>query len=487
MKKTFVIFILCLVLALGGVAAAVLPIRDSQDQVTVSATTLEGDPRAAQGLTATAILQLNGQVTWSIAVPADDPQAAVTERSQSLGSPDPDSYAYSPQVNLSDDRDAAGFSSPSGSPLEDALNQSSPLVKVINPVYADVASRTPKGESRTETLNMADYLDHYSFSLWVDYPYDLQWEGQTMETYQGAEAIGQAIRDFFAIPLPEEDLWAVTVEKNQEGDILALQCKAAGFTPSLYPLTVFPQGACLFTFRDDLAFGLDFDQIPGGYGIYRMDRADTILALESLTNVFSLPEGSSVLTMDLAPDGKDLFLTYCLGEDYTLLILDPETMTVKQSFPIPARAPLTTQVFTLDYQGKSISRESFQWDVDAALYLENGFLVYGYETFHFFARNPDGSYALQFSCPRPVSVSGSPSNLFAAWNGEKLALASGTYTTYTDTGFTVTILDDAGAVLYRGLYENSLSDPVQESHNYNVESPNVPILAESDYLALAWE
>ena len=487
MKKTFVLFILCLVLILGGVAAAALPIRDSQDQVTVTATTLEGDPRAAQGLTATAILQLNGQVTWSIAVPADAPQAAVTERSQSLGPSDPDPYAYPIQVNLFDDRDAAGFSSLPGSPLEDALNQSSPLVKVINPVYADVASRTPKGEARTETLNMADYLDHYPFSLRVDYPYDLQWEGQTIETYQGAEAIGQATRDFFAIPLPEEDLWAVTVEKNQEGNILALQSRAAGFTPYLYPLTVFPQGACLFTFRDDLAFGLDFGQIPGGYGVYRMDRADTILTLESLTNIFSLPEGSSVLTMDLTPDGKYLFLTYCLGEDYTLLILDPETMTVKQSFPIPGQAPLTTQVFAFDYQGKSISREGIQWDVNSTLCQDDCFLLYGAFTFHLFTRNQNGTYIHQFSCPRPASVSGNPSNLFATWNGEKLALASGTYTTYTDTDFTVTILDDTGAVLYRGLYENSLSDPVQESHNYNVESPNVPILAESGPLTLAWE
>ena len=52
MKKTFLVFSLCLVLALAGLTAVVVSLHDSRDDVEVTLTTRTGDPIHAQGLTA---------------------------------------------------------------------------------------------------------------------------------------------------------------------------------------------------------------------------------------------------------------------------------------------------------------------------------------------------------------------------------------------------------------------------------------------------
>ena len=88
MKGTFLAFLLCLALALGGLGAAAHTLGTQGQAVAVSARPRQGDPAAAQGLVATQQAQYqpgrnrpsqwNGALLWDLTIPLDNPAASRT-------------------------------------------------------------------------------------------------------------------------------------------------------------------------------------------------------------------------------------------------------------------------------------------------------------------------------------------------------------------------------------------------------------------------
>ena len=88
MKGTFLAFLLCLALALGGLGAAAHTLGTQGQGVEVSARPRQGDPAAAQGLVATQQAQYqpgrnrpgqwNGTLLWDLTIPLDNPAASRT-------------------------------------------------------------------------------------------------------------------------------------------------------------------------------------------------------------------------------------------------------------------------------------------------------------------------------------------------------------------------------------------------------------------------
>ena len=88
MKGTFLAFLLCLALALGGLGAAAHTLGTQGQGVEVSARPRQGDPAAAQGLVATQQAQYqpgrnrpsqwNGALLWDLTIPLDNPAASRT-------------------------------------------------------------------------------------------------------------------------------------------------------------------------------------------------------------------------------------------------------------------------------------------------------------------------------------------------------------------------------------------------------------------------
>ena len=88
MKGTFLAFLFCLALALGGLGAAAHTLGTQGQGVEVSARPRQGDPAAAQGLVATQQAQYqpgrnrpgqwNGALLWDLTIPLDNPAASRT-------------------------------------------------------------------------------------------------------------------------------------------------------------------------------------------------------------------------------------------------------------------------------------------------------------------------------------------------------------------------------------------------------------------------
>jgi len=182
MKKTFVLFILCLVLVLGGVAAVVLPIRDSRDQVTVTAETLAGDPTAAQGLVAEQTFHYNYKLYWDVTIPLADPAAASTVFTRDDSLP-PDSV---PDDSLSLYFPAAGFGI-------DSLESWPDLMEL----FLDVAARTPDGDTRLELVHPGDYMEYYPLTGDISF-YNAAGEGTSLD-------LTPMLQWFFRLPVLAQD------------------------------------------------------------------------------------------------------------------------------------------------------------------------------------------------------------------------------------------------------------------------------------------
>ena len=89
----------------------------------------------------------------------------------------------------------------------------------LAPLYADVASRTPPGETRTETVDPRQYLDCYPLQVTVNLAnQETDYDWSVSQTARAQEAaLQEAFQAFFAFPFAPDTRWAVTVSKEDRG------------------------------------------------------------------------------------------------------------------------------------------------------------------------------------------------------------------------------------------------------------------------------
>ena len=458
MKKTFVLFILCLVLVLGGVAAVVLPIRDSRDQVTVTAETLAGDPTAAQGLVAEQSFHYNYKLYWDVTIPLADPAAASTvfTRDDSLppdSVPDDSFTLYFPDY---------GYGTDHLEPWPDLMD-----------LFLDVGSRTPDGDTYLELVSPKDYMEHYPLTGHISF-YNAAGEGTSLD-------LTPMLKAFFRLPVLESDRWFIQITKDDRGALGHLFFHTMADAVQPYTCSALADSYALFTFGETSKPILpDFSQVPGGFGLYRVDFAPgqdgvPVLVPDSLCNVYPLPQDTWVAGLTLSPDQKEVYLLTVQGDETLCTVLDGETMAAKQTFPVPLPPPETT-VTAKGTENIDLGAWEHQVSPLAKFACGENFLCFQEDkTFHLFTRQADGTFGFQFTGTLTEHMQGRESyrNSHAlVWNGEKLAAASQSL-----DGLCLSVFGPDGALLYEGRYVTSLAEVHDSGASFLVEAP----------LALAWE
>lgn len=496
MKKSLVLFFLCLVLTLGGAVAGVLAVHGDRDQVVITENTAKGDRSAAQGLVAKQTVQAANHLTWDLTIPLGEPEKATAEFTHLAGNELLDAFSY-PRYGMQV-QSLRFYASPynsSGATLDELLAENyhypyspEPLTDLLR----EADRQIPAGETKTVTLPLKQYMDTYPLGSGMDLPCDSKYDAET-----------QMINDFFQFPVLEEETFNCKMIKNPDGTIAEVATDYALFQLDFSSANIVLDDHCFFTFSSDIQEieGLDFSLVPGGFGIYRLDYPETNdgiheLDTDSLRNVYPLDPDAAVLTFALSPDEKDLILTTWLDGEYRCTILDPDTMTARQSFRIPAAAPASATRYTTTGAG-AYQATIREYSISTLRQGENCLLFCGYDTFFFFAREPGGEYSLICSgendrlplCKLGVDTS---TSVCVAWNGEKLAVGK-TLDSSQDPGLFLYVYDTSGDLLYRGIYETSLEDrpgAAEESglylyqHGpYGLTASPVPGRA----LTLAWE
>ena len=188
-----------------------------------------------------------------------------------------------------------------------------PTSPALGPLYEQVARRTPPGQTRTEILNPSQFLDAYPLQVTLDLAGQSPDYSQA-ETFESQfdPSAQEAFQAFFRFPFAPDTRWKVTVTKDQDGLLTQLAIAPTG--EEFLTGTVSTVGAhtAYFTLTPSTQTGStlpDFQQVPGGYGLYRLrfltgEGGRVQIDPDSLEMVYPLdPRAVSVLSLTLSSPG----------------------------------------------------------------------------------------------------------------------------------------------------------------------------------------
>lgn len=483
MKRAFVVLALCLVLALVCLTAWAVPVSQSGKQVVVTAQTLAGDPSAAEGLTAQQGAIYENQLVWEMTIPASHPEDTVTDFTRYLYDARkvpqaPESFGGIQVYTMTSFGMGLGNA---GVPLDEELSFFTSADRGLNamkPLLASVCDNAEPGESYTETVRPTDTLSHYPLSIDTHLPQVESWRYSTnggwsseweMDSFQ---AFYTAFQDFFAIPIPEEARWDITVCTTENGNLQELGVNALEHSAQLNTVSAVGETTCYLAFLTiDETTAPDLSQVPGGPGIYAVDYGAGQVYADTLRNFFPLPKEELVQALSLSPDGETLALLTHRDGSYTCTLIDPATATVRQRL-----CPT-----------ESTGQSSFYSQV----WGENFLLLYSNENFVLYEKQADDSYAFAMAGAFPATLLNAP---VCAWDGARLAIGTVDYNRASAVSFALAVYQ-AGQLTYWGQYEtslNQLSDPAQAEaeeeailQTFDRFLPGISIL-QANPLSLTW-
>lgn len=193
-------------------------------------------------------------------------------------------------------------------------------------VVRAVMERTAPGESHTETVRLSDYYEYYplKFSLHRD----------DLKIYYNDDD-SKFYADYFRVPVPEWLTLEITLEKNDAGDVAALDCNSDYFV-EFSQVSVFGQEGCYFVYYLMDGDGSGTERMGVASGIYfvpyLMGTYGNSIDPEQTRMLYELPPGLIPVDMELNEDRGELYLVTMEGQDYYLNVyrIDRENHVQKQ-------------------------------------------------------------------------------------------------------------------------------------------------------------
>ncbi|MDY5594298.1 MAG: hypothetical protein SPF59_01335 [Oscillospiraceae bacterium] len=459
MRKSLILTLILLVLAIGGFGAAHAAVNAQKDAVVITETTAAGDPAAAEGVRVQLRTKCAGHLLWETHYAAGAPDGTYTD------------FTFSYRTLQDSEESYAGldlytiWNYSYGGPLgETADEREKPQLKL----FRDVASRLGDASQRMETLALRDYYEFYPLDGYLDLP-ALRENGGTPLV---AEYV--PIQSFFRIPVPEDVRVTVTVRRDSETkyyDCAVTAVPGSGW--NLWTNSVVAGDDTVYFalgFRTENGDIVDTSRIPGGVGIYRLSVAEEPASLET---VFPLDPADEVSDLHLSADGRRLLLITLEGDTYYLTVIDLETMTALQKLPVLEDA-VDSGFRCADYKDDFLVVQFYTEPLEQ--HDEHGTLVMHFDAepqhrFVVITAPETGNYA--------VALRGDVDANDGAWqgyegstemdfNGEALVIAAPWYEGIVPRGFWLSVYG-ADGLRYSGRYASSLmadqpEDTVSSDH-----------------------
>lgn len=455
MRRSLIITLLLLALAVATVGYAHSSLDINKDRVTLAAELLYGDKYQADGLGVDLRIHCDYRLFWDTGYRFGKTPQIETEFTFSAAQQQPPmSYPY--QLIRIETRFGGGYSSSGTINLDEQLLP-----------FQDVADRTQPHETHTETVYINDYYDFYP--LEVDLEHSLGFS-----INQGTR---QIFEDYFQIPVDPRHRVQIEITKNAAGEVRGSGMSSLAEYVVIQTLDTETDTHCFFALfgYDTEGKPLDYSHIPGGYGIYRFplhneSEKTHILAPSELQTVFSLEaERQPVVGLATSTDKSRLLLVTIEADNYMLTVLAAVTLQQQQQLtllPTAGNSPLE--------QSRLIR-----------LYVYSDFIVFvGSDgAFMLLALNRDGGYEVRFQMDlgdqKELKYIFYNPIVEMAYDGEKLAIVASQNGYYSNVrrncGFQLAIYNETG-LLYAGEYLHSLDrGPAPNQYNFicflNSENP----------------
>ena len=228
----------------------------------------------------------------------------------------------------------------------------------VNEAFDALAEEILPGESKERTIKLADYMDYYALQVEITIPDDALWRydeilatSRIIEDEKAAAAwmselepdsdqhVAQQIQEFFKIPVLETEKVKIGLEKDSYNAVSGVSYgNADSETANLWSrYYVITDDAIYFTFQGRGTAGtlLDFSQVPGGYGIYRLPYSmEEGVKADQLSTVCPLNQSAEILAMELNSDQSALHLHTFENGTYVMTVLGLRTMETEQRIEV---------------------------------------------------------------------------------------------------------------------------------------------------------
>ncbi len=322
MKRTLILLLALLLAAVGLLAAGAGYLTSTEDDIELTHHLVAGDPAAAAGIKLTLPVGDQGsQTCWETTVDLGSEELAPKTEFTFYpkgktweNDPQPRVDIYTGSINFGmSSTGGIDFSEYTGEGEEDPGRLYDATMMVLP--AADVAERTENGETRTETLRLADYYDYYPMTVELYLP---DQEGRSHVYATWAEC--QALTDYFGLRVPEDLMVEVSVTKDELGQVYNVETNDADNQRFWFDCqtVVVEDGVCLAiaVMSEDMDVSKDLVACRDGFGLYFIpfsdelktdyEQGDPVFDLEHVRMFCPLAPGSAPMLLSREAEGQVL-------------------------------------------------------------------------------------------------------------------------------------------------------------------------------------
>jgi len=476
MRKALIVMALLFALGAGGTAAVFARVNEQRDQVVLTERILFGDVSRAEGLSVTAKSHMDGHLHWATTRIIGAQPETKTDFRFTAGEEREYNFDYEPEglrvLNLHDRAHRSG---------EWREGENGEGLIGLDLAYWELFQQAQPGEENKETIiHIRDYYDYYPIEVSVqlfNYEFNSGSDAYYLAHNDAMEnemrRLTQALQDYLKIPVLQTETVYISVDKREDG-----QMGGYGFGSGdgdhfwMQTYNALTEDGCYFILSNRSADGviMDFDRIPGGYGIHKIpyelnsDHNVERVDVEGISMVYPLAEDSQILWFTPEAD-RDRLLLLTLEEerDYVLRVIDCADMSTVQEILLASGEERGIHSYVCR-DGYLVLRRA-----------DNGLVV---------LEERDGLYETVIDIPLTEEEQITYGVGVTLWDGEKLAMAVGNQYEDRQNGdmccFSAAVYDSTGAI-FGAKYTGSL-----DTKNYDYYHSLSCRLVEKDPISLEW-
>ncbi len=478
MRKSLLLFCVLLSLAVGGTIGINGMLLQEKDDVQITETVVHGEKSVVDGITITQNTKYGDYIHWNTTYIIGEESVCKTD------------YQFSEWEDLEDigayKKDGIEFYTEQMKNFEEETDVSK--LKGLDKAMRELSDETKAGEYKTKTISLKDYADYYTFDITIELPEHLNYfflnadeirkslawnENAEREKELNTELlIAEKFEEFFKIPVIEDHLYNIAVQKDEEGNLYGwgkgsvnsggssngvhIDSPEHGDAFSFHITSVYSDSMCYFTFDTHTWNGniVDTGQIQGGYGIYGLpfDAQEGTIDIEGLKMLYPLEASTNLLSLQFDAQKENLLLFTEDEKGCRMTVIDSNTMQQKQELYYTEEK--CEMLNCLIYEDFIVLR--YRWDEAMLLTIdENG--------------NYQIEFSFQFSeISEPLEMTAGRTSF--DWDGKTLFMSDfiqdsrrGYYMPMC--GFYVVAFDKEG-LRYYGIYESSLDTGKNQDDYY---------------------
>lgn len=442
MKKSLILWLLLTVLAVFSLPAALILADSGKEKILITEEILSGNPAEAEGIVLRIPSHWGGQLLWNTEYTIGEGKAesSFTFSSRTVFWKGPETRINA-ALGINMNGDFSGTYAPGSTSFDWEYG--------YYEMISSVAERIESGKKSTEIIRFGDYSPNYPL-IFVLEGTNVSYKGDYQKTCD-------YLRDFFHIQAAEDSA-EVTVERNEQGDIIHVSVRHLNSDDDVVILNAAADGGegVYFVYCLRNAKTNEYADRGQNRGIFYFpyEEQESGFREVDLTQVRKLQDFTENITpAEMLTDDKEEFL-FLAAEDeegYSLFVyrLEGEMPVLIRRIPVKA-------------DHSSFCRMSLEAGGILLTWNDNSFS---------FVAEEKGEYRLWCSGTFPESSIPFPREQVCIFDGEKLTLAA--YENWYGLNVLLAVYDEHGQT-YSGRYVHSGSEDTDAGYDYDTLSRIMP-------------